>query len=65
MSDVQKRARVTYAEKILNCFLNVNKNKFANVVTGDETCVQFYEPWRKLRTKILAMKRTKRPCIAR
>ena len=65
LSDDQKKARVTYAEKMLNGFLNVDKNKFANVVTGDETWVQLYEPRRKVRNKSWAMKRTKRPCIAR
>ena len=70
MSDDQKRAGVTHAEKMLNCFLYVDNNKFANVVTGDETCVhetcvQFYEPRRKVRNKIWAMKSTKRSCIAR
>ena len=41
------------------------KNKFANVVTSVETCVEFYESQRKVRNKILATKSTKRPCTAR
>ena len=65
LSDDQKRARVTFAKKMLKLYPNFDKKKFANVVTGDETWVHFYEPQRKVRNKIWATKSTKRPCIAR
>ena len=65
LSDDQKRTRVTYAKKMLKLYPNFDKNKFANVVTGDETCVHFYEPQRKVRNKIWALTNTKRPCIAK
>ena len=39
LSDDQKRARVTYAKKILKISPNFDKNKFANVVTGVEIWV--------------------------
>ena len=50
---------------MLKLYPNFDKKKFANVVTGDETWVHFYEPQRKVRNKIWATKSTKRPCIAR
>ena len=65
LSDDQKRARVTYAKNILNISPNFDKNKLANVVTGVETCVQFYESQEKVGSKIWATKSTKRPCTAR
>ena len=65
LSDDQKRARVTYAKKMLKLYPNFDKKKFANVVTGDETSVHFYEPQGKVRNKICALKNTKRPCIAK
>ena len=65
LSDDQTRARVTYAKKVLKISPNFDKNKFANVNTGVETCVQFYESQRKVRNKIWATKSTKRQCTAR
>ena len=65
LSDDQNRARVTYAKKILKLYPNFDKRKIAYVVTDDETCVHFYEPRRKVKNKIWALKNTKRPCIAK
>ena len=65
LSDDQKRARVTYAKNILKLYPNFDKKKFANIVTGDETWIHFYEPQGKVRNKIWATKATNRPCIAR
>ena len=33
--------------------------KFVNVVTGDETCVRYFEPGRKVSNKIWATKTAK------
>ena len=65
LSHYQNRARATYAKKMLKLYPNFDKKKFAYVVTGDETWVHFYEPQRKVRNKILALKNTKRLCIAK
>lgn len=65
LSDDQKRARVTYAKEMLKLYPKFDKKRFANVVTGDETWVHFYEPQRKVRNKIWATKSAKRLCIAR
>ena len=39
--------------------------QFANVVTGDETWVHYFEPVRKVSNKIWATKHSKRPIIAK
>ena len=41
------------------------KKQFANVVTGDETWVHYFEPVRKVSNKIWATKHSKRPIIAK
>ena len=43
LSDDQKRTLVAYTKKILKFSQNFDKYKFANVVTGVETWVQFNE----------------------
>ena len=40
-----------------------DKKQFANVVTGDETWVYYFEPVRKVSNKIWATKHNKRPII--
>ena len=62
---IKNMARVTYAKKVLKISPNFDKKLFANVVTGVETCVQFYESQRKVRNKTWATKSTKRQCTAR
>ena len=46
-------------------FPKYNKKQFANVVTGDETGVYYFEPVRKISNKIWATKHSKRPIIAK
>ena len=46
-------------------FPKYDKKQFANVVTGDETWVHYFEPVRKVSNKIWATKRSKRPIIAK
>ena len=42
-----------------------DKKQFANVVTGDETCVYYFEHIRKVSKKIWATKHTKRQIVAK
>ena len=61
----QKLARVRIAKRLLKQFLKYHNRSFANIITGDETWVHFYEPKRKMQNKIWATKGGKRPCIAK
>ena len=42
-----------------------DKKQFANVVTGDENWVYYFEPVRKFSNKIWASKHSRRPKIAK
>ena len=46
-------------------FPKYDKKQYANVVTGDETWVHYFEPVRKVSNKIWATKHSKRPIIAK
>ena len=46
-------------------FPKYDKKQFANVVTGDETWVLYFEPVRKVSNKIWATKHSKRPIIVK
>ena len=46
-------------------FPKYDKKQFANVVTGDETWVHYFEPVRKVSNKIWATKHSKSPIIAK
>ena len=61
----QKLARVRIAKQLLKQFPKYNNRSFANIITGDETWVHFYEPKRKIQNKIWATKGGKSPCIAK
>ena len=61
----QKLARVRIAKLSLKQFPKYNNRSFANIITGDEMWVHFYEPKRKIQNKIWATKGGKRPCIAK
>ena len=50
---------------MLKRFPEYDKKIFANVVTGDETWVHYFEPVRKVGNKIWATKHGKRPIIAK
>ena len=65
LTDEQKRQRVKVAKKLLKMFPKYDKKQFANVVTGDETWVHYFEPVRKVSNKIWATKHSKRPIIAK
>ena len=65
LTDEQKRQRVKVAKKLRQMFPKYDKKQFANVVTGDETWVHYFEPVRKVSNKIWATKHSKRPIIAK
>ena len=65
LTDEQKRLRVKVAKKLLQMFPKYDKKQFANVVTGDETWVHYFEPVRKVSNKIWVTKHSKRPIIAK
>ena len=65
LTDEQKRQRVKVAKKLLQMFPKYDKKQFANVFTGDETWVHYFEPVRKVSNKIWATKHSKRPIIAK
>ena len=65
LTDEQKRQRVKVAKKLIQMFPKYDKKQFANVVTGDETWVHYFEPVRKVSNKIWATKHSKRPIIAK
>ena len=52
LTDEQNRQRVKVAKKLLQMFQTCYKKQFANVVTGDETCVYYFEHVRKVSNKI-------------
>ena len=51
VDDEQKRQRVKVAKKLLQMFPKYDKKQFANVVTGDETWVHYFEPVGKVSNK--------------
>jgi histone-lysine N-methyltransferase SETMAR len=63
--DEQKRQRVKVDKKLLQMFPKYDKKQFANVVTGDETWVYYFEPVRKVSNKIWATKHNKRQIIVK
>jgi hypothetical protein len=65
LTDEQKRQRVKVAKKLLQMLPKYDIKQFANVVTGDDTCVHYFEPVRKVSNKIWATKHKKRPIIAK
>ena len=65
LTDEQHRQRVKEAKKLLQMFQTCNKKQFANVVTGDENWVHYFEPVRKVSNKIWATKHSRRPIIAK
>ena len=65
LTDEQNRQRDEVTKKMLQMFQTCDKKQFANVVTGDENCVYYFEPVRKLSNKIWATKHSRRPIIAK
>ena len=54
-----------WPKSCFKCFKLVTKKQFANVVTGEENWVYYFEPVRKFSNKIWASKHSRRPIIAK
>ena len=65
LTDEQNIQRVKRANKMLQMFQTCDKKQFANVVTGDENLVYYFEPVRKFSNKIWALKHSRHPIIAK
>ena len=65
LTDEQNRQRVKVAKEMLQMFQVCDKKQFANVVTGDENWVYYFEPVRKFSNKIWASKHSRRPIIVK
>jgi histone-lysine N-methyltransferase SETMAR len=61
----QKHAWVRIFNQLWKQFPKYKNRSFANILTGDETWVRFYEPKRKKHNNIGATKESQRPCIAK
>ena len=53
------------AKKLLQMFQTCDKKQFANVVTGDENGIYYFEPVRKFSNKFWASKHSRRSIIAK
>ena len=56
---------LNWPKSCFKCLKKYDKKQFANVVTGDETWVHYFEPARKVSNKIWATKHSKHPIIAK
>ena len=65
LTNEQNMQQVKVAKKLLQMFPAYVKKQFANVVTGDETLVHYFESDRKVSNKIWATKHSKRPITAK
>ena len=65
LTDKQNRQWIKVAQKLLQMFQTCDKKQFANVVTGDENWVYYFEPVRKSSNKISASKHSRHPIIAK
>ena len=65
LTDEQNRQGVKAAIKLLHLFQTCKKKQFANVVSGDEKWIHYFEPVRKISNKIWATKHSRCPVIAK
>ena len=65
LTDEQNRQRDKVAKNMLQMIQTYDKKQFANVVTGDENWIYYFEPVRKFSNKIWASKHSRRPIIAK
>ena len=65
LTNEQNRQRVKVAIKMLQMFQTCDKKQFANVVTGAENWVYYFELVKKLRSKIWDSKHSRRRIIAK
>jgi histone-lysine N-methyltransferase SETMAR len=52
-------------KKLLKIYPEFDRWRFNNVITGDETCVHFFEPQRKIDNKNCGTRNARRPTIAK
>ena len=52
-------------QKLLKMFPKYSSRKYSNIISGDESWFQFFEPTRKINNKIWATKQGHRPPIAK
>ena len=64
LANGQTKQRVKIAKQLLKILPNFDEKKLANVITGDETWVHYFEPVRNVNNKIWATN-SKRPVIAK
>lgn len=57
--------RVRIAKKVLKKVSKYNNRSFANIIAGDETWINFYEPRRKIQNKIWVPKGSQRLFIGK
>ena len=65
LTDEQNRQWDKAGKNMLQMFQTCDKKQFANVVTGDENWIYYFEPVRKFSNKIWASKHSRRPIIAK
>ena len=65
LTDGQKKKTVKVAKQLLKIVPKYDEKTLANVITEDETWVQYFEPFRKVSIKIWATKNSRRPVIAK
>ena len=65
LTDEQKKTRVAMAKKLLKMCPKYSKKAFDKKATGDETCVYYFEPKRKVANRIWATKNARRLNIAK
>ena len=63
--DDQKKQQVKIAKQLLKIFPKYDEKKFANIVTGNESWVHYFEPVMKVSIKIWATKNSNRPVTAK
>lgn len=51
LTDDQKWVQVQTAKQLLHMFLKFNRRQLANIDTGDEAEVHYFEPIKKMKTK--------------
>ena len=65
LADERNSQWIKVAQNLLQMFQTYDKKQFANVVTGDENWVYYFEPVRKVNNKIWATKHSRRPIIVK
>ena len=65
LTDEQNSQRDKVAKSMLQMFQTCEKKQFANVVTGDENRIYYFEPVRKFSNKVWASKHSRPPIIAK